>query len=164
VSFQGSGGLTLHGTIIELAHAQTGRPGVVLVAGAGPGLQAELLAEATAFARQGLSILIYDKRSVGYSLFQRSYSQLADDALAAVRTLRAHRGVDPAKVGIWGLSEGGWVAPLAASRSAAIAFVIVVGGNAMEPLRQETWTVANALHRGACPGRCLIAPNPPCFA
>jgi len=82
------------------------RPGVVLVHGSGAGTpRTKLLEEATAFARQGLAVLIYDKRSAGYSGFQRSYSQLADDALGAVRTLRDLPAVDPAKVGIWGFSE-----------------------------------------------------------
>ena len=164
VSFYGGGGITLHGTILELAQAKTGRAGVVLVHGSGTGLlRTSLLVEATAFARQGLSVLIYDKRQVGYSDFQRSYALLADDALGAVRTLRAHVGVDPEKVGIWGLSEGGWVAPLAASRSADIAFVIVVGANAMEPLRQQTWAIANALHREGVSGSLITQAEPNMF-
>src|SRR5260221_11533896 len=118
VSFQGSGGVTLHGTILDPAHAQGGRPGVVLVSGSGTSLRTETQPDSIAFAQQGLSALIYDKRAVGYSAFQRNYSQLADDALAAVQTLRAHAGVDPKKVGIWGRSGGGWGAPLAAARAA----------------------------------------------
>lgn len=84
---------------------------------------------------------------MGYSGFQRSYSLLADDALAAVHTLGIHPGVDQHKVGIWGFSEGGWVAPLAASRSDSLAFVIVVGANAIPPLQQQTWEVSCALQR-----------------
>ena len=110
-----------------------------------------------------VSALIYDKRSMGYSTFQRSYSQLADDALAAVQTLRAHAGVDQKKVGIWGLSEGGWVAPLAASRSADVAFVIVVGANAISPLLQQTWAVANALHRVGVSGSLINRAEPTMF-
>ena len=163
VRFQGNSGLTLHGTIVEPLHAPTGMPGIVLVTGAGPGPRTELLPEAIAFAQQGLSILIYDKRSVGYSDFQRDFSQLADDALAAVQTLRTHRGVDAQKVGIWGWSEGGWVAPLAASRSASIAFVIVVGANAMEPLRQATWAVDDSLHRAGAGGALLDRTEPTMF-
>src|SRR6266705_1379905 len=165
VSFQGSGGITLHGTIFDPAHTQGGRSGVVLVSGSGTGLRTETQPDAIAFAQQGLSTLIYDKRSVGYSPFQLSYLQLADDALAAVQTLRAHAGVDPKKVGIWGLSEGGWVAPLAAERSIDVAFVIVVGANAISPLQQQTWAVANALHRDGVSGSLIthsVSPGGQC--
>src|SRR6266700_2244438 len=163
VSFQGSGGITLHGTIFDPAHTQGGRSGVVLVSGSGTGLRTETQPDAIAFAQQGLSTLIYDKRSVGYSPFQLSYLQLADDALAAVQTLRAHAGVDPKKVGIWGLSEGGWVAPLAAERSIDVAFVIVVGANAISPLQQQTWAVANALHREGVSGSLITHAEPTLF-
>ncbi|WP_433437724.1 alpha/beta hydrolase family protein [Nonomuraea sp. CA-141351] len=161
VSFRGSAGLVMHGSVISPVRARSGRAGVVLVHGAGAGTKRDkLLGEAVAFARQGLSVLIYDKRSEGYSLFQRSYSQLADDALGAVETLRRQPGIDPAKVGIWGLSEGGWVAPLAASRSGNIAFVILVGANALHPLRQQTWAVAAGLRKAGVRGSFVDRAEP----
>ncbi|MGK5554113.1 alpha/beta hydrolase family protein [Actinomadura kijaniata] len=155
VSFTGHGGLTLHGTVLKPPGA-TPRAGVVLVTGSGAGVPREhLRTEAVEFARRGLAVLIYDKRSAGYTLFRRSYSELADDALGGVRALRAQPGVDPARVGVWGLSEGGWVAPLAASRSRDVAFVIVVGGNAMTPLRQQIWNEASELRRAGVRGSLI---------
>ncbi|MEW2355456.1 prolyl oligopeptidase family serine peptidase [Spirillospora sp. NPDC029432] len=156
VTFKGHGGLTLHGSVLAGAKAAAPRPGVVLVTGSGSGVPREhLLTEAVAFARQDLAVLIYDKRSEGYSDFRRSYSELATDALGAVGALRARPGVDPRKVGLWGLSEGGWVAPLAASRSADVAFVITVGGNAMTPLRQQLWNENSGLRRAGADGSLL---------
>jgi dienelactone hydrolase len=157
VRFAGFGGLTLHGTVLAPAgDTAVPRPGVVLVTGSGAGVPREhLLTEATEFARKGLAVLIYDKRSAGYTTFRRSYSELADDALGAVRALRAQRGVDPAKVGLWGLSEGGWVAPLAASRSTDVAFVIVIGGNAMTPVRQQLWNEISSLRRAGVSGSLI---------
>ncbi|MGI5488091.1 alpha/beta hydrolase family protein [Microtetraspora malaysiensis] len=153
VSFRGDGGLTLHGTVLSPASAKPERPGVVLVHGAGTATpRTKLMGEAVAFARQGMSVLIYDKRSEGYSLFHRSYSQLADDALGGVAALRSQPGVDPAKVGLWGLSEGGWVAPIAASRSKEVAFVVLVGANSQQPLRQQTWAVAAGLRKAGVSG------------
>jgi uncharacterized protein len=157
VSFTGFGGLTLHGTVLAPAKATgTPRPGVVLVTGSGSGTPREhLLTEATEFARQGVAALIYDKRSIGYTFVRRSYSELATDTLGAVDALRAQPGVDSAKVGVWGLSEGGWVAPLAASRSNKVAFVIVVGGNAMTPIRQQLWSETSSLHRVGVSGSLI---------
>ncbi|MGN9838388.1 alpha/beta hydrolase family protein [Nonomuraea sp. H19] len=161
MSFQGSGGLVLRGSVISPVRAAAGRAGIVLVHGAGTGTPREkLLGEAVAFARQGLSVLIYDKRSEGYSLFKRSYSQLADDALGAIGALRGRPGIDPGKVGIWGLSEGGWVAPLAASRSKDIAFVVLVGANAVQPLRQQAWAVAAGLRKAGVDGSIVGRAEP----
>ncbi|HUR02094.1 MAG TPA: prolyl oligopeptidase family serine peptidase [Nonomuraea sp.] len=112
------------------------------------------------FARRGLSVLIYDKRSEGYSLFNRSYSQLADDALGAVAALRTQPGIDPAKVGLWGLSEGGWVVPIAASRSKDVAFIVLVGANALAPLRQQTWAVAAGLRKAGVSGSLVERAEP----
>jgi len=161
VSFTGTGGLTLHGTVLAPPRARTPRPGVVLVTGSGSGVPREhLLTEAEEFARRGLAVLIYDKRSAGYTTFRRSFSELAGDALGGVRALRAQPGVDPAKVGVWGLSEGGWVAPLAASRSGEVAFVIVVGGNAMSPIRQQTWNETSALRSRGVSGSLVDHAKP----
>jgi uncharacterized protein len=81
--------------------------------------------------------------------------ELATVTLGAVEVLRAEPGVDPAKVGVWGLSEGGWVAPLAASRSREVAFVIVVGGNAMTPIRQQLWNETSSLRRVGVSGSLI---------
>ncbi|MGV9308216.1 prolyl oligopeptidase family serine peptidase [Nonomuraea sp. NPDC003727] len=159
VSFAGSG-LTLHGTVLAPRNRRGALPGMVLVHGAGAGTpRTKLMTEAVEFARRGMAVLVYDKRAAGYSTFRRSYSQLADDALGAVAALRRQTGVDPGKVGLWGLSEGGWVVPLAASRSRDVAFVVLVGANSLEPLRQQSWAVMAGLRKagvsGALPGRAV---------
>jgi dienelactone hydrolase len=161
VSFRGDGGLLLHGTVVAPAGATGRLPGMVLVHGAGTGTpRTKLMVEAEEFARRGLAVLVYDKRSHGYSLFERSYAQLARDALGAVAALRAQPGVDAAKVGIWGLSEGGWVAPIAASRSADIAFVVLVGANSLRPLTQQTWAVAAGMRKAGISGSLVDRAEP----
>ncbi|WP_206785507.1 S9 family peptidase [Amycolatopsis sp. MtRt-6] len=141
-----NGGVTLHGTVVA-PPGGTKLPGLVMVHGSGAHSRDDYREQAEAFARQGIATLIYDKRTEGYSQFERSYSTLADDALAAVEVLRKRSDVDPARVGIWGLSEGGWVAPLAASRSSDVAFVVTLGANGVEPSRQQAWAVENQLRR-----------------
>jgi pimeloyl-ACP methyl ester carboxylesterase len=153
-----SGDLTLHGTVIGPrdgavlgTHAVTGRrPAMVLVHGSGQGVPRENLRPAAeAFAARGVVTLIYDKRAAGYSPAHRDFGLLADDALAAVAVLRARPGVDPTKVGLWGISEGGWVAPIAAARSADVAFLVVVGANGIAPAQQQAWAYGERQrHRG----------------
>jgi dienelactone hydrolase len=109
-----------------------------------------LEAEAEAFAQRGVLTLIYDKRTIGYSLVERDFSLLADDALAGLDLLMSRSDVDPDRVGIWGLSEGAWVASLAASRSDAVDFVVVAGAAGMTPSRQTAWAYGQRLeHAGA---------------
>lgn len=140
VSFVGSGGVVLHGSVVAPEDPVARRmPGVVMLSGAGATGRSELMPEAEAFARHGIVTLVYDKRTEDYSLFHRDYSELADDALAGVRLLRSRPGVDPARVGLWGLSEGAFVAPLAAGRSTDVAFVITVGAVGVTPAAQTSW-------------------------
>ncbi|OXM70596.1 alpha/beta hydrolase family protein [Amycolatopsis vastitatis] len=145
VTFQ-NGGVTLHGTVVA-PPGGTKLPGLVMVHGSGAHSREDYRDQAEAFARQGIATLIYDKRTEGYSQFERSYATLADDALAAVEALRKRPEVDPARVGVWGLSEGGWVAPLAASKSSDVAFVVTLGANGVQPAQQQAWAIENQLRR-----------------
>ena len=126
----------LGGTVFS--PAKDGRhPAVILVHGAGPGQRSDLIEPAERFARAGIVALAYDKRTVGYSAAtNRDFGLLAEDDLAAVRLLGLREDVDPARVGLWGISEGaGWVVPIAASRAPEeVAFVILVTGPIMSPL------------------------------
>lgn len=141
-----SGDVVLSGTV-HLPLGQTGLPAVVLVHGSGPGLRASTRAEAEAFARAGIVALSYDKRSEGYSALKRDYGLLAEDALSALRLLRGLPETDASRVGLWGFSEGGWVAPLAATLSDDVAFVVTVGANGRQPSRQEAWAMESYLRR-----------------
>ncbi|ARF59906.1 alpha/beta hydrolase [Streptomyces gilvosporeus] len=151
VTFRGGAGLPLHGTVVAPASPSPHKvraPGIVLLGGSGPGPRTEYRQEADAFARSGIVTLVFDKRTVGYSTLHVDFGLLADDALAGVRLLRSRAGVDPSKVGLWGFSEGGWVAPLAAARSGDVAYVITLGGSGLNPLRTQTWNLTTHLrHR-----------------
>jgi uncharacterized protein len=150
-------GLILPATLRVPTSARGRVPGVVLVHGAGPGQRDQYRTEAEAFARRGIATLSYDKRAVGYSLVKRSYSTLANDVVAAADVLRNQPGIDPDHVGLWGISEGGWVAPLAASRDPDVAFLVVVGANGMAPLRQQIWAEAVKLQAAGIRGSLVDA-------
>lgn len=137
----------LGGTVIS--PLEVGRyPAVALVHGAGPGGRSRLIALADSFARAGIVTLAYDKRTVGYStVTNRDFGLLAEDALAGVRLLRERDDVDPLRVGLWGISEGGgWVVPIAASRAPdEVAFAVLVSAPMVTPKQQVLWGAETGL-------------------
>jgi hypothetical protein len=108
------------------------------------------------FARLGFAALIFDKRGSGASQgswTEESLDDLADDALAATAFLKAQPGLDPHRVGIWGISQSGWVIPHAATRVPdAFAFAIIVTGGGVRPLEVEEYDYSAALDRAAVAG------------
>jgi uncharacterized protein len=150
VTFQGNG-VELSGTVLAPAGAGR-RPGIVIVTGSGPGPRDDHRSEAEAFARAGIVTLIYDKRTRGYSLTERDYTVLADDALAGLRLLRGRADVDPAMVGLWGLSEGTWVCEDAASRSPDVGFLVLLGASGVPPLQQQVWSTGEAIRHAGVGG------------
>ncbi|WP_167568570.1 alpha/beta hydrolase family protein [Brevibacillus migulae] len=150
VHFQ-SGDVMLNGTLFT--PDQPGRhPAIVLVHGSSSNSREKYRQEAEMFAKAGLVTLIYDKRADGFSQSRvggRSYSVLASDVLAAVAALGEDPAVDPAKIGLWGISEGGMVAALAASQSPQVSFLITVGLSGVQPAQQQSWHLENRLqHQG----------------
>jgi Predicted hydrolase of the alpha/beta superfamily len=76
-------------------------------------------------------VLGYDKRGVGESTGDwnaATYEDLAGDAVAAVEYLKTRRDIDAAQIGLLGISQAGWIMPLAAVRSKDVAFLISISG------------------------------------
>jgi uncharacterized protein len=96
----------------------------------------------------GIAVLLYDRRGSGGSsgsLQDSDYASLASDAVAGQRALTAISRIDPNKVGFWGLSQGGWLALLAAGSSPYPAFAIVVSAPLVTPERQMQFATSNLL-------------------
>jgi pimeloyl-ACP methyl ester carboxylesterase len=127
--------------------AGSGRhPAVVLFHGSGP--QSRDAFTAHWFAEQGFAALAYDKRGVGESggdFNKVAFQDLCGDGLAAIALLKSRSDIDARKIGVWGLSQGGWLGPLAASRSRDVAFVIAVSGPGVSPGEQMIFYYANQL-------------------
>ena len=140
-----SDGITLAGTLVLPEGTQT-YPAVVLFHGSGP--QARDLFTARWFASEGIAALAYDKRGVGESSgdFRKvPFMELCDDGLGAIKYLKSRKEVDAKRIGVWGLSQGGWLGPLAASRSSYVAFVVAVSGPGVSPGEQMIVYYANEL-------------------
>ncbi|MDX1996646.1 MAG: alpha/beta fold hydrolase [Thermoanaerobaculia bacterium] len=133
-----SGEATLAGTL-TLPPGDGPFPAVVLISGSGAQDRDETLMGHRPFAvwadhltRAGIAVLRLDDRGVGGStggpVDAHTTETFAGDALAAVSSLHAEPKIDAKRIGLVGHSEGGVVAPLAASRSQDVAFVVLLAG------------------------------------
>lgn len=97
----------------------------------------------------GIAVFLYDRRGSGSSTSggaaPGNFDLLAEDATAAFERLRQEPGIDPTKIGFWGLSQGGWLTVLAAKKEQRAAFAIAVSGPMAAADVQMNFAVANIL-------------------
>jgi len=90
----------------------------------------------------GVAVFVYDRRSgEGQSDFQ----VLAEDGLAARNALAGNPHVNGARIGYWGISQGGWIALAAAAIDPKAAFAISVSAPMTTPDIQMNFAVENIL-------------------
>jgi alpha-beta hydrolase superfamily lysophospholipase len=144
-------GHTLEGTVFlpDGASKDHPVPAVLLVSGSGPQDRDEalmghkpFLVLADALARRGIAVLRCDDRGVGGSTGSYATAVTDDfmsDAVVEFGTLANIEGVDAARLGMIGHSEGGLVAPMAVvnmdeqhatqpARAARPAFIVMMAG------------------------------------
>ena len=106
---------------LVLPKAQTPKAAVVFVHGSGR--QTRNLALAERFVAQGIAAFVYDKRGVGesqveyeskQSVSEQNLNLLAEDASAAIRVLQTHPKTKDLPIGLSGISQAGWIVPIAA--------------------------------------------------
>jgi pimeloyl-ACP methyl ester carboxylesterase len=134
-----NGDVTLAGTLL-LPVAKGKHPAVVFTHGGGAQLRDIMWGLGYLYAARGFAVLSYDKRGVGKSTGnwgEASFEDLADDAVAGARFLQTRKDIAANQIGFWGLSQGGWIAPLAASRMSEAAFALALSGGGLSPAVQE---------------------------
>jgi pimeloyl-ACP methyl ester carboxylesterase len=137
VTFPGPGGITLAGTLTAPKGAGP-FPAVLLITGSGPEDRDETVFNHRPFlvlsdhlTRHGLAVLRVDDRGVGKSggTYATATSEdFAQDAMAAVGYLKSRKDVDATRIGLVGHSEGGIIAPMVATRSGDVAFIVLMAG------------------------------------
>ncbi|HET9252529.1 MAG TPA: alpha/beta hydrolase [Candidatus Eisenbacteria bacterium] len=134
-----NGDIELRGTVL-LPAGSGPFPAVVFLHGSGPQTRNGFERFAQEFASLGIASLRYDKRGTGESKgawWAASLDDLANDAVAAVNQLKTMKEIDASRIGFWAVSQGGWVAPLAASKAPGTAFLVVVSGGGATPHESE---------------------------
>ncbi len=144
-----NGDLRLVGTLHK---PNGGGPHSVLVAlhGANGGLRTDKIYQhlVTRLPERGIAVLVYDRRGSGESggdFATADFSDLAQDAIAAIDFLIAHDDIDRGRIGVHGFSQGGWIAPIVAARKLAVAYLIIVSGSGVSPAEQMNYGARYAL-------------------
>ena len=138
-----NGDVTLAGTLLlpaATSSSKVKRPALVFVHGSGATWREMYWGLGYLYAARGFAVLAYDKRGVGKSTGnwrEASFQDLADDAVAAAKFLQARNEIAPNQIGFWGQSQGGWIAPLAASRFPEAAFAVALSGGGLSPADTE---------------------------
>lgn len=103
-------------------------------------------------ARNGIAVLRFDDRGWGtqnQDLLDATTTDYAKDAIAAFDLLKKHPKIDHKRIGFAGHSEGGMIAPIAASTNKDVAFVILLaapGVSGMEVLIEQNKAVLSKMN------------------
>lgn len=85
----------------------------------------------------GIAVARFDRRGDDVPLLDQ-----ARDVEAVVDALVARADIERSRVGLWGFSQGAWVAPIVAARSARVAFLVLVASTGVSPAAQMRYGTA----------------------
>lgn len=127
--------ITLSGTL-TLPAKDGNYPAVILITGSGPQNRNEEVAGHKPFlvisdhlTRNGIAVLRYDDRGFGQSTgdFKSATSlDFARDVESAISYLKTRPEINKGKIGLVGHSEGGMIAPIVASKSPYVNFIVLL--------------------------------------
>lgn len=113
-------------------------PAVILISGSGAQNRDEellghkpFLVIADYLTKNGIAVLRFDDR--GTAMSKGNYAtattlDFATDVEAAVQYLLTRKEIDQKKIGLIGHSEGGMIAPIVASKSKSVSFIVLLAG------------------------------------
>ena len=158
VTFQNpKANISLAGTL-TLPEKEGVFPVVVLITGSGPQNRDEELVGHKPFlvisdylTKNGIAVLRYDDRGVGQSkgdFKTATTTDFATDVESAITYLKTRKEINKKQIGLVGHSEGGLIAPMVASKSKDVSFIVLLAGTGIQGdklllLQQELIAKAN---------------------
>jgi uncharacterized protein len=108
-------------------------PVVVFIHGSGPSYRNSVwyISVSKYLISNGIAVVLPDKRGCEKSEGEwigADFEQLANDVLSAVEYVKKQNTFSYSGIGILGMSQGGWIAPVAANQSDDIDFVATMSG------------------------------------
>lgn len=131
-------------------------PAMVVLHGSHAGLRTDGIYQplGARLPERGIAVLVYDRRGSGESsgdFTTADFSDLAQDAIAAIDFLRTCEDIDHKRIGVYGISQGGWIAPIVAARKSEVAFLIIVSGSGVSPAEQMDYAARYSLQEAGYP-------------
>jgi hypothetical protein len=121
-------------------------PAVIMVHGDGPATRngaVPFRPTIDVFLRNGYAVFSWDKPGSGESTGEfdgeHVLTQRAAILADGIEVLAQHPAIDPARIGLWGISQAGWVMPLALDLRDDVAFMIVVSGGGEDSIEQMVY-------------------------
>ena len=97
------------------------------------------------FLQADYACFSYDKpgygRSTGEFSRERLRHERAQILVDAIELLKKHPSIDPERIGLWGISQAGWVMPLALKTTDDVAFMIAVSCGGEDGIEQSAYLV-----------------------
>ena len=121
-----SGNVTLAG-LLTMPPGAGPHPAMLMIQGSGPLTRRAPRQTGDLVAAHGVAVLTMDKRGTGGSSGDwtaLSHEAWMGDVGAALDALKRQPGIDPARIGIYAASEGGFVGPELATRRGEISFLV----------------------------------------
>jgi pimeloyl-ACP methyl ester carboxylesterase len=137
---------------LTIPKSGTMHPAVIMITGSGAQNRNEDIMGFKIFGiiadyltRRGIAVLRYDDRNFGKSkgtdVSMSTTADFAFDVIEAFKFLKNRKDIDGKKIGLFGHSEGGIVAPIVASIKKDVAFIVLMAGTSVrgcDIIREQT--------------------------
>jgi pimeloyl-ACP methyl ester carboxylesterase len=160
-----NGDVELSGTLF-VPTSSGPHPAAVIIHGSGTSDRDNLwyLQIAHHLASREIAVLLPDKRGSGLSTGEwrlAGFEDFVADTEAGIELVRSQSEIDPERVGLVGISQGGsWIAPLAAADRSDLSFVVSLSGATVTPNQQLAHESVQTLVQQGFPRLVAIALQP----
>jgi len=126
-------------------------PTVIIIHGSGTSRRNSVwyLSVAQHLQQHGIAVLLPDKRGSeksGGEWLGASFGELATDTISAIEFVKHQQMFEYSTIGLLGMSQGGWIAPVVAAKTDDVSFVVSMAGSAVtteeQLLHEEIYNIA----------------------
>lgn len=147
VTFQ-SGNYKIVGEL-RIPKTDGNHPLVIMVHGDGPAYRIYFAKLKESILRAGYATLMWDKPGFGESTGkfsnEKRLTERASILVDAVKFMKKYAAIDSNRIGVWGISQAGYVMPLAIKQTDDIKFMIAVGCPGMNGIDQTAYLIRKQL-------------------